>query len=111
MSNEFQDTSVDGVGQNESEMMYDVNPDSFSVSVAPDQRASTTAVKAVGEIAGVDPLSMKPAYDGCNFDILDRVFEWHEGEAPPVEGPVTVTIADHRVTLRPEGRLIISPPT
>lgn len=89
---------------------YDPETGTYYVSPSSDRRTSTTAICAVGEIAGIDPLQMDPVFDGHNLDVLDKVATWQAVDEIDIEGAVTVEIADHRVSFHPDGYLAISPP-
>ncbi len=91
------------------EITYDAETGDYYVTPPEGNAASVVAVVAVAAIAGMDPYEMEPAYDGFNLDVLDQVTDWLETDAVEFDG-ITVTIADHRVTILPDERLRISPP-
>lgn len=88
---------------------YDATNGVYRVPIPDDVPLSVLAITAVAEIADVDPLAMEPAYDGHNFDALDAVSDWLDTDLVEFTA-VTVTIADHRVTIHPDRELHISPP-
>lgn len=98
-------------------MPTDVNPTHdpetgiYRVQLDTDEQASTTAILAVAAIAEVCPLEMEPVYKSQNLDVLDTVATALAENDAELEGELTVTIEDHRVALRPDGSLVIDPPS
>ena len=109
MSHNFSRRGTNGRNQSAS-IEYNEAANSYVVTPPSNARVSTTVIKAISEIIDTDPLQMEPAFDGHNFDVLDKVSSWHDTEGVDIDGSVTVTVADHRVTIRSDGCIDISPP-
>lgn len=88
---------------------YDADNGFYRVRLKEGRSPSLVAIDAVARIADLDPMELEPVYDGHNLTILDRVAGWRDIETVEFS-EVTVTIADHQVTIVPEGELHISPP-
>ena len=105
MSSEYRRPSTDS----EADVEYIENGGYFRVPVPVEGTASIAAISAVAEINGVNPLQMDSAYDGYNFDVLDQMASYLAVDEVEFDG-VTVTVADHRVTITSDGFLRIRPP-
>lgn len=98
-------------------MPTDVNPthdpetDTYRVQPETAERASTIAILAVAAVVDVSPCEMDPVYKSQNLDVLDTVATALAEDDAELEGEISVTIENHRVALRPDGSLVIDPPT
>lgn len=68
---------------------------------------STAVVETVGDVTGRDPTALQPLYDVIDPDALDTLVRSSGGNGENQYTSVSFGFADHRVTVRSTGELIV----
>lgn len=63
---------------------------------------TTAVVESVANVAGCDPVALEPLTEYVDPDALDRLVQSSTGETA-----VSLRYADHRVTVRSDGRVSV----
>lgn len=93
------------------DLEYDADAEAYVLVPSPEADVSVELVLAIAEIADRDPLEMRPIYEYCDPETIDALCAARRNDAVEIDGDVSVTIADHRVTIDAGGVLRIEPPT
>ncbi|WP_254768290.1 HalOD1 output domain-containing protein [Salinilacihabitans rarus] len=92
------------------DLKYDADAEAYVLVPSPEADVSVELVLAIAEITDRDPLEMRPIYECCDPETIDALCAARRNDAVEIDGDVSVTIADHRVTIEADGTFRVEPP-
>jgi len=89
------------------DLEYDPDRGAYFFDPPPDAPVSTLAILAVSEVAGVDPLSLRPQFYTYDPERIDEIHRMRSLDWLTIDCEVELCIAGHSVVIEPDGRLRI----